>query len=62
MVSKQKNANICFQIDKWVRDISDLHRSKPNPSVHYTKPMPDLDDLMQVIYLYVIQYFHICLS
>ena len=22
-------------IDKWIKDISDLHRSKPPPSVHY---------------------------
>ena len=24
-----------------------LHRSKPPPTVHYTKPMPDVDRLMQ---------------
>jgi intraflagellar transport protein 46 len=34
-------------IEKWINDISDLHRSKPPPSVHYTKPMPDIDNLMQ---------------
>lgn len=34
-------------IDKWIKDISDLHRSKPPPTVHYSKPMPDLDTLMQ---------------
>lgn len=34
-------------IDKWIKDISDLHRSKPPPSVHYGKPMPDIDFLMQ---------------
>lgn len=34
-------------IDKWIKDISDLHRSKPPPSVHYSKPMPDIDSLMQ---------------
>ena len=34
-------------IDKWIKDISDLHRSKPPPSVHYSKPMPDIDWLMQ---------------
>merc|ERR1712141_325837 len=34
-------------IDKWIKDISDLHRSKPPPSVHYSKPMPDIDTLMQ---------------
>ena len=35
-------------VDKWIRDISDLHRSKPPPSVHYQKTMPDIDNLMQV--------------
>ena len=35
------------EIDKWIKDISDLHRSKPPPTVHYTKPMPDIDRLMQ---------------
>ncbi|CAG0880897.1 unnamed protein product [Cyprideis torosa] len=34
-------------IDKWIKDISDLHRSKPPPTVHYSKPMPDIDSLMQ---------------
>ena len=35
-------------IDKWIRDISDLHRSKPPPSVNYKHTMPDIDKLMQV--------------
>ncbi len=34
-------------IEKWIKDISDLHRSKPPPTVHYTRPMPDIDQLMQ---------------
>ncbi|XP_023344942.1 intraflagellar transport protein 46 homolog [Eurytemora carolleeae] len=34
-------------VEKWIRDISDLHRSKPNPTVHYNKPMPEIDLLMQ---------------
>ncbi|XP_021925353.1 intraflagellar transport protein 46 homolog isoform X2 [Zootermopsis nevadensis] len=34
-------------IDRWIKDISDLHRSKPPPTVHYSKPMPDIDYLMQ---------------
>ena len=34
-------------IERWIKDISDLHRSKPPPSVLYTKPMPDIDSLMQ---------------
>jgi intraflagellar transport protein 46 len=24
-------------IDRWIKDISDLHRSKPPPTVHYSK-------------------------
>lgn len=40
----EKNAKA---IDKWIKDISDLHRSKPPPSVHYSKAMPDIDTLMQ---------------
>ncbi|XP_044756841.1 intraflagellar transport protein 46 homolog isoform X2 [Coccinella septempunctata] len=34
-------------IDKWIKDISDLHRSKSSPFVRYAEPMPDIDDLMQ---------------
>lgn len=34
-------------IENWIKDISDLHRSKPSPSVHYSKPMPDIDILLQ---------------
>jgi hypothetical protein len=30
------------------QSIADLHRSKPPPSVHYAKPMPDIEVLMQV--------------
>jgi len=34
-------------VEKWIKDIGDLHRSKPAPSVHYNKPMPEIDFLMQ---------------
>ena len=34
-------------MDKWIRDISDLHRAKPAPTIHYSKAMPDIDNLMQ---------------
>ncbi|KAK3861519.1 hypothetical protein Pcinc_032528 [Petrolisthes cinctipes] len=40
----EKNGKV---IEKWVRDISELHRSKPAPTVHYSKRMPDIDSLMQ---------------
>ncbi|XP_049713016.1 intraflagellar transport protein 46 homolog isoform X1 [Elephas maximus indicus] len=34
-------------IDTWIESISELHRSKPPATVHYTRPMPDIDTLMQ---------------
>ena len=36
------------EVEKWIMDISDLHRTKPPPSVNYRNPMPDIDRLMQV--------------
>ncbi len=35
-------------IDRWIHSISDLHRSKPPPQVHYRRNMPDVDKLMEV--------------
>ena len=35
-------------IDKWIQNISDLHRSKPPPQVHYRRNMPDIDKLLDV--------------
>ncbi|XP_063912910.1 intraflagellar transport protein 46 homolog [Zophobas morio] len=40
----EKNVKI---VDKWIKDISALHKSKSFPSVRYTEAMPDLDELMQ---------------
>ncbi|XP_031829649.1 intraflagellar transport 46 [Nomia melanderi] len=40
----EKNAK---SIDKWIEDINQLHRSKHPPAVHLTKPMPDIDSLLQ---------------
>uniref|UniRef100_I3LJ92 Intraflagellar transport protein 46 homolog n=1 Tax=Sus scrofa TaxID=9823 RepID=I3LJ92_PIG len=34
-------------IDTWIESISELHRSKAPATVHYTRPMPDIDTLMQ---------------
>ncbi len=34
------------KIEKWIQDISELHRSKPPPQVTYKKNMPDMDKLM----------------
>ena len=35
------------EIDRWIKAIEDLHRSKPPPQVHYRKAMPDIDKLME---------------
>ena len=35
------------EIDRWIKSIEDLHRSKPPPQVHYRKAMPDIDALME---------------
>lgn len=35
------------EIDGWIKSISDLHRSKPPPAVHYSRNMPSIDQLMQ---------------
>ncbi|KAJ8976943.1 hypothetical protein NQ317_010139 [Molorchus minor] len=40
----EKNSKV---IDKWIKDVSDLHKTKSSPVVRYSEPMPDLDDLMQ---------------
>lgn len=35
-------------ITGWINSIADLHRHKPAPSVRYSKPMPDIEALMQI--------------
>ncbi|XP_022904179.2 intraflagellar transport protein 46 homolog [Onthophagus taurus] len=40
----EKNVKV---IDKWIKDMNDLHKSKSSPVVRYSDPMPDLDDLME---------------
>ncbi|XP_026719654.1 intraflagellar transport protein 46 homolog [Athene cunicularia] len=34
-------------IDNWIESISELHRCKPPATVHYSRPMPDIEVLMQ---------------
>ncbi|XP_049878186.1 intraflagellar transport protein 46 homolog isoform X2 [Pectinophora gossypiella] len=34
-------------IDRWIKDVSELHLSKPAPTVSYTSKMPDIDSLME---------------
>jgi len=36
------------EIQKWVNSISDLHKSKPPPQVHYKNSMPDIEKLMEI--------------
>mmetsp|Transcript_2599 Transcript_2599/g.6416 ORF Transcript_2599/g.6416 Transcript_2599/m.6416 type:complete len:315 (+) Transcript_2599:147-1091(+) len=35
-------------IENWVKQIEDLNRTKPAPTVQYTRRMPDIEQLMQV--------------
>ncbi|KHN74181.1 Intraflagellar transport protein 46 -like protein [Toxocara canis] len=35
------------EIEQWITNIKELHRSKPPDTVHYSKPMPDIELLMQ---------------
>lgn len=34
-------------VERWVDSITALHRSKPAPTVHFSKAMPDVDQLLQ---------------
>jgi len=34
------------RIDNWISQISNLNRSKPSQTVHFSKPMPDVDSIM----------------
>ena len=36
------------QIMQWITSVGDIHKTKQPPSVSYSKPMPDIDSLMQV--------------
>eukprot|EP00761_Pharyngomonas_kirbyi_P000700 gb/GECH01000700.1/.p1 GENE.gb/GECH01000700.1/~~gb/GECH01000700.1/.p1 ORF type:complete len:353 (+),score=98.30 gb/GECH01000700.1/:1-1059(+) len=35
-------------INNWITNVQQLHQSKPAPSVTHSKPMPDIESLMQV--------------
>jgi intraflagellar transport protein 46 len=43
--SAEKNPK---QIMQWINSVGDIHKNKQPPSVSYSKPMPDIDSLMQV--------------
>ncbi|XP_061722051.1 intraflagellar transport protein 46 homolog isoform X1 [Cydia pomonella] len=34
-------------LDRWIKDVSELHRAKPPPTVAYSRKMPDIDTLME---------------
>ncbi|KAJ8723690.1 hypothetical protein PYW07_007670 [Mythimna separata] len=34
-------------VERWIKDVSELHLSKPAPTVAYTSKMPDIDNLME---------------
>ena len=49
-IKKVKNIEAELKVvEKWIKDIDDLHRSKPAPTIQYSKPMPEIDHLMQVL-------------
>lgn len=33
-------------ISRWINSVQDLHKTRPPPTVNYTKQMPDFDQLM----------------
>jgi hypothetical protein len=35
------------RLASWISSIADLHKNKPAAAVHYSRPMPDLEVLMQ---------------
>lgn len=48
IVKKIENANKNHKaIDRWIKDITDLHKSKHSSAFSYSNPMPDIDTLMQ---------------
>lgn len=34
------------EISRWINSVQDLHKTRPPPTVNYTKQMPDIDNLM----------------
>ncbi len=35
------------QIQQWINSVTELHKTRPPPTVQYTKNMPDIEPLMQ---------------
>jgi intraflagellar transport protein 46 len=40
-------ANNPKRIDRWITDLRDTQSAKPPPTVYYSKPMPNIENLMQ---------------
>lgn len=36
------------EISRWINSINELRKSKPHPTVNYSRAMPDIEQLMQV--------------
>lgn len=41
-------ASLCIHIQKWIDNVADVQKSKHQIEVHYQKPMPEIEELMQV--------------
>jgi len=37
------------KIEAWIENIEKVHRQKPPPSVDYSNPMPQMEELMKVL-------------
>jgi len=35
------------EVNRWITSVQDLHKTRPPPTVNYTKNMPDIETLMQ---------------
>jgi len=35
------------EVSKWISSVQDLHKTRPPPTVNYSKQMPDFDTLME---------------
>jgi intraflagellar transport protein 46 len=38
------------EISRWINSVQDLHKTRPPPTVNYTKQMPDFDYLMSELH------------
>ena len=36
------------EISRWISSVSDLHKTRPPPTVNYTKAMPDFDEHLMI--------------